>query len=152
GLLPGMANRHGLITGATGTGKTVSLQVLAEQFSRIGVPCFAADVKGDLAGLAMAGTASPKMTARLSELKIAAPAWGAAPVVFWDVFGASGHPVRATVSDMGPLLLARLFNLNETQTGVLTLVFKIADDRGLLLLDLRDLRSMVQFVGDNARS
>jgi len=150
-MRPGMANRHGLITGATGTGKTVTLQVLAERFSKLGVPSFMADVKGDLAGLAAAGTASPKMTERLTRLKISAPVWSACPVDFWDVFGVSGHPVRATISDMGPLLLARLLNLNETQGGVLTLVFKIADDAGLLLLDLKDLRSMLQFVGDNAK-
>ena len=151
-MLPAMGNRHGLITGATGTGKTVSLQVLAEQFSRIGVPSFLADVKGDLAGLSAPGSLTPKLTTRLNDLKMTAPAWAASPVTFWDVFGRLGHPVRATISDMGPLLLSRLMNLNETQSGVLTLVFKIADDNGLLLLDLRDLRSMVQFVGDNART
>ena len=151
-LLPAMGNRHGLITGATGTGKTVSLQVLAEQFSRIGVPSFLADVKGDLAGLSAAGSLTPKLAARLTDLKMTPPAWAAAPVTFWDVFGKHGHPVRATVSDMGPLLLSRLLNLNETQSGVLTLVFKIADDNGMLLLDLKDLRSMVQFVGDNAKT
>jgi DNA helicase HerA-like ATPase len=147
-----MANRHGLITGATGTGKTISLQVLAERFSRIGVPTFLADVKGDLAGLAAPGTLTPKLGARLSELQIAAPEWAGSPVAFWDVFGRLGHPARATVSDMGPLVLSRLLNLNETQTGVLTIIFKVADDNGLLLLDLKDLRAMVQFVGDNARS
>jgi DNA helicase HerA-like ATPase len=150
-LLPGLANRHGLITGATGTGKTVTLQVLAEQFSRIGVPSFVADVKGDLAGISMAGAATPKLSQRLADLKLPTPAWNGTPVAFWDVFGRLGHPVRATISDMGPLLLSRLFGLNETQTGVLTLVFKIADDNGFLLLDLRDLRAMIQFVGDNAR-
>jgi len=149
-LLPALANRHGLITGATGTGKTVTLQVMAERFSAIGVPVFMADVKGDLAGLAAAGTASPKMQERLAALKIAAPQWAACPVVFWDAFGKAGHPVRATISDMGPLLLGRLFNLNDTQQGVLTLVFKIADDNGLLLLDAKDLRAMLQHVGDNA--
>ena len=150
-LLPGLANRHGLITGATGTGKTVTLQVLVEQFSRIGVPSFVADVKGDLAGLAASGMLSPKLAARLRELGLPAPAFSASPVTFWDVFERAGHPVRATISDMGPLLLSRLLNLNETQRGVLTLVFRIADDAGLLLLDLRDLRSMVQHVGENAR-
>ncbi len=150
-LLPALANRHGLITGATGTGKTISLQVLAERFSQIGVPVFLADVKGDLAGLATAGAASPKLTERLTRLEIEPPAWAATPVTFWDVFGEQGHPVRATVSDMGPLLLARLLNLNETQAGVLTLVFKIADDNGLLLLDLKDLRAMLQFVGEHGR-
>ncbi len=150
-LLPSMANRHGLITGATGTGKTVTLQVLAERFSRIGVPVFLADVKGDLAGLAAAGAASPKLTERLTRLGLDAPAWSAAPVEFWDVAGDRGHPVRATISDMGPLLLARLLRLNDIQRGVLTLVFKIADEAGLLLLDLKDLQAMLQFVGDNAR-
>ncbi len=150
GLLPTVANRHGLITGATGTGKTVTLQVMAEQFSRIGVPSFMADVKGDLAGLAAAGTSSPKMEERLKRLGLAAPTWRACPVEFWDCYGVSGHPVRATVSDMGPLLLARLLGLNETQRGVLTLVFKIADDAGLLLLDIKDLRAMLAFVGENA--
>jgi DNA helicase HerA-like ATPase len=150
-LLPALANRHGLITGATGTGKTVTLQVLAERFSAIGVPVFMADVKGDLSGLAAAGTITPKLRQRLESLGLPEPAPQAFPVVFWDVFGASGHPVRATVSDMGPLLLARLLNLNDIQAGVLQLVFKIADDRGLLLLDLKDLRAVVQHVGDNAK-
>ena len=150
-LLPAMANRHGLITGATGTGKTVTLQVMAEGLSRLGVPCFMADVKSDLSGLAAAGTASPKLAQRLKDLKLPEPAFAASPVVFWDVFGENGHPVRATISDMGPLLLGRLLNLNDTQAGVLTLVFKIADDAGLLLLDVKDLRSMLQFVGDNAK-
>ncbi len=150
-LLPGLANRHGLITGATGTGKTVTLQVLAERFSSIGVPVFLADVKGDLAGLAAAGTASPKFQKRLEMLGIGDWAPAAFPVTFWDVYGASGHPVRATISDMGPILLARLLNLNEVQAGVLQLVFKIADDHGLLILDLKDLRAVVQHVGENAR-
>src|SRR3954467_1410465 len=149
-LLPALANRHGLITGATGTGKTVTLQVMAERFSAIGVPVFMADVKGDLAGLAAAGASSPKMQERLAALKVAAPEWRASPVVFWDAFGKAGHPVRATISDMGPLLLGRLFNLNDTQQGVLALVFKIADDNGLLLLDTKDLRAMLQHVGDNS--
>ena len=149
-LLPGLANRHGLITGATGTGKTVTLQVLAEQFSRIGVPSFMADVKGDLSGLAAAGTLSPKMAERLKALGLEAPAWRACPVEFWDAYGVAGHPVRATISDMGPLLLGRLLGLNETQRGVLTIVFKIADDVGLLLLDMKDLRAMLAFVGENA--
>jgi DNA helicase HerA-like ATPase len=150
-LLPGLANRHGLITGATGTGKTVTLQKLAEGFSRIGVPSFLADVKGDLAGLAVAGSLSPKLRQRLEDLRISAPAFAASPVTFWDVFGQSGHPVRATISDMGPLVLGRLFNLNEIQSGVLSIVFKIADDNGLLLLDAKDLRAMLQYVGDNAK-
>src|SRR6188474_2153295 len=147
---PALANRHGLITGATGTGKTVTLQVLADNFSRIGVPVFLADVKGDLTGLAAAGSLTPKLQERLKTTGIAEPAWRANPVVVWDVFGKRGIPVRATVSDLGPLLLGRLFGLNATQQGVLTIVFKVADDAGLLLLDLKDLRAMLQFVGDNA--
>jgi DNA helicase HerA-like ATPase len=149
-VLPAMANRHGCITGATGTGKTISLQVLAEKFSAIGVPVFLADVKGDLGGISTPGASSEKLKARLDRLGFAEPAWAGCPVTFWDVWGEQGHPVRATVSDMGPLLLARLLNLNETQEGVLTACFRIADDNGLLLLDLKDLRSMLQFVGDNA--
>ncbi len=148
-LLPALANRHGLITGATGTGKTVTLQTLAEQFSRVGVPVFMADVKGDLSGIAKPGGSNPKVAERLKQLKIKVVA-EACPVAFWDVYGKSGHPVRATVSDMGPLLLSRLLGLNDTQEGVLTLVFKIADDAGLLLLDAKDLRAMLQHVGDNA--
>ena len=150
-LLPGLANRHGLITGATGTGKTVTLQVLAENFSSIGVPVFMADVKGDLAGMSQAGDASEKFKKRLQELKLPEPEYRAFPVIFWDVFGKQGHPLRATVSDMGPLLLSRVLLLNETQASVLTMVFKIADDNGLLLLDLKDLRAMLQFVGENAK-
>jgi DNA helicase HerA-like ATPase len=150
GLLPGLANRHGLIAGATGTGKTVSLQVIAERFSKIGVPVFMADVKGDLSGIAAAGTLSPKLDARLSQLNLTPPEFAANPAVFWDVFGKGGHPVRATISDMGPLLLSRLLALNDTQRGVLTLTFKIADDAGMLLLDVKDLRSMLTFVGENA--
>ena len=149
-LLPALANRHGLITGATGTGKTVTMQVLAESFSRIGVPVFMADVKGDVTGIAVPGTSSPKLTERLRTLALEEPAWAGCPVTFWDVLGERGHPVRATISDMGPLLLGRLLNLNDVQQGVLTLAFKIADDRGLLLLDLKDLRAMLQFVGDKA--
>ena len=150
GLLPAFANRHGCITGATGTGKTISLQVMAEHFSRIGVPVFLADVKGDLSGMAKAGVASEKLTARLEKLGLPTPTWSACPVTFWDVFGEQGHPVRATISDMGPLLLARLLNLNDTQEGVLTMAFRVADDNGLLLLNLADLRAMLQFLGDNA--
>ncbi len=150
-LLPNMANRHGLITGATGTGKTVSLQKMAESFAAIGVPVFMADVKGDLSGIGAAGVASEKMIKRLESIGIKDFQPRANTAVFWDVYGEKGHPVRATISDMGPLLLARLLNLNETQSGVLTLVFKIADDNGLLLLDLKDLRAMIQFVGDNAK-
>ncbi|RZS81798.1 helicase HerA-like domain-containing protein [Pigmentiphaga kullae] len=149
-LLPGMANRHGCITGATGTGKTVTLQVMAEAFSRQGVPVFMADVKGDLTGISQAGAPTPKLQERLKSLGLDAPAWGASPATLWDVFGEQGHPVRATVSDMGPLLLGRMLNLNDTQSGVLTMVFRIADDNGLLLLDLKDLRAMLQYVGDNA--
>jgi hypothetical protein len=149
-LLPALANRHGCITGATGTGKTVTLQKLAESFSRIGVPVFLADVKGDLTGISKPGALSDKLKARLEMLKLEAPKWEGCPVTLWDVFGEQGHPVRATISDMGPLLLARLLNLNETQEGVLALVFKVADDNGLLLLDLKDLRALLQFVGDNA--
>jgi DNA helicase HerA-like ATPase len=149
-LLPAFANRHGLISGATGTGKTVTMQLIAESFSRIGVPAFMADVKGDVSGIAAPGTPTPKVSERLRLLKIEEPKWAGSPVTFWDVFGERGHPVRATISDMGPLLLGRLLNLNDVQQGVLTLVFKIADDKGLLLLDLKDLRAMTQFVGDNA--
>jgi uncharacterized protein len=149
-LLPKMANRHGLIAGATGTGKTVTLQTLAENFSTRGVPVFMADVKGDLAGLSQAGGNNPKIVARAKELGLANFKGEAAPVVFWDVFGENGHPVRATVSEMGPLLLGRLLDLNETQEGVLNMVFKIADESGLLLLDLKDLRSMLQYVADKA--
>ena len=148
-LLPALANRHGLITGATGTGKTVTLQTLAQAFSGIGVPVFMADVKGDLSGLAKAGGEHPKVAERIKSLGVDVK-FEACPVVFWDVFGASGHPVRATISDMGPLLLARMLNLNETQEGVLSLVFRIADDNGLLLLDAKDLRAMLQYVGENA--
>jgi DNA helicase HerA-like ATPase len=151
-LLPALANRHGLITGATGTGKTVTLQVLAERFSSIGVPVFMADVKGDLSGLAAAGAENPKLRQRLGQLGVADWTPAKFPAAFWDVGGEQGHPVRATISDMGPLLLSRLLNLNDTQAGVLQLVFKIADDDGLLLLDLKDLRAMVQFAGENAKS
>ncbi len=150
-LLPGLANRHGLITGATGTGKTVTLQTLAEQFSNIGVPVFMADVKGDLSGISQPGSFGEKMSAILKDRGITPPASQACPTTVWDVFGELGHPVRATVSDMGPLLLARMLNLNDTQAGVLNLVFKIADDNGLLLLDMKDLRAMLQHIGDNAR-
>src|SRR3954466_12597755 len=149
-LLPAMANRHGCITGATGTGKTVTLQVMAEQFSRIGVPVFLADVKGDLSGITKSGQKSAKLEDRLKKLGLPEPKWEACPATLWDVFGEQGHPVRATISDMGPLLLSRLLSLNDTQEGVLAMVFKIADDNGLLLLNLQDLRAMLQFVGDNA--
>ena len=149
-LLPALANRHGLITGATGTGKTITLQTLAENFSKIGVPVFMADVKGDLTGISQAGNISPRLAAILAERGLESPTALACPTTLWDVFGEAGHPVRATISDMGPLLLARMLALNETQAGVLNMVFKIADDQGLLLLDLKDLRAMLQHVGDNA--
>lgn len=149
-LLPALANRHGLITGATGTGKTISLQKLAESFSRMGVPVFLADVKGDLTGISQPGHPSTKLLAVLKERGIDAPVPAPCPTTLWDVFGDQGHPVRATVSDMGPLLLSRMLGLNETQAGVLQMVFKIADDHGLALLDLKDLRAMLQHVGDNA--
>jgi DNA helicase HerA-like ATPase len=149
-MLSNLVNRHGCITGATGTGKTVTLQSIAQSLSDIGVPVFMADVKGDLSGMAKAGAASEKMKARLEMLGVEEPKWAACPVTFWDVFGEAGHPVRATISDLGPLLLSRMLNLNDTQEGVLQLVFKIADDNGLLLLDSKDLRSMLQNVGDNA--
>ena len=150
-LLPALANRHGLITGATGTGKTITLQTLAEGFSRIGVPVFMADVKGDLTGISQAGRLSDKLARVLAERGIEPPVSQACPTTLWDVFAEQGHPVRATVSDMGPLLLARMLALNETQSGVLNLVFKIADDHGLALLDLKDLRAMLQHVGENAK-
>jgi DNA helicase HerA-like ATPase len=149
-LLPGMANRHGLVTGATGTGKTVTLQTMAENFSKIGVPVFMADVKGDLTGISQTGNNAGKLAAVLKERGLTPPQPFACPTTLWDVFGEQGHPVRATVSDMGPLLLGRMLGLNETQSGVLNLVFKIADDNGLLLLDLKDLRAMLRHVGDNA--
>jgi DNA helicase HerA-like ATPase len=149
-LLPAMGNRHGLITGATGTGKTVTLQVIAERLSGVGVPVLMADVKGDLAGISQPGSASAKLAERVKHIGAEMPAFAAAPTVFWDVFGELGHPVRATVSDLGPLLLARILDLNETQAGVLALAFKVADDGGLLLLDLKDLRAVLQHVGDNA--
>lgn len=151
-LLPALANRHGLITGATGTGKTITLQKMAEQFSKIGVPVFMADIKGDLTGISQPGTVSAKLAAVLQERQLDTPEVLACPTMLWDVLGEQGHPVRATVSDMGPLLLARMLGLNDTQEGVLQLVFKIADDNGLLLLDLKDLRTMLQYVGDNAKN
>ncbi len=151
-LLPALANRHGLITGATGTGKTITLQATAEQFSRIGVPVFLADVKGDLTGISQPASVSDKLATVLQERGIALPTPCACPTTLWDVFGEQGHPVRATVSDMGPLLLARMLGLNDTQEGVLQLVFRIADDNGMLLLDLKDLRAMLQHVGDNAKN
>jgi hypothetical protein len=149
-LLPALANRHGLITGATGTGKTITLQTMAESLSRIGVPVFMADVKGDLSGITQAGTLPPKVAALLHERGLPAPESVSCPATLWDVFGQQGHPVRATVHDMGPLLLARMLELNDVQAGVLQLVFKIADDNGLALLDMKDLRAMQQHVGDNS--
>src|SRR5512142_2989291 len=148
-LLPALANRHGLVAGATGTGKTVTLRVLAEGFSRIGVPVFLADVKGDLSGLARPGGDSEKVKARAKELGVALTA-EAYPVAFLDVFGEGGHPLRATVSDVGPLLLSRVLDLNETQAGVLQVVFKAADEAGLLLLDVKDLRAMLEYATQNA--
>ncbi|MDP2832232.1 MAG: DUF853 family protein [Pseudomonadota bacterium] len=155
-LLPQMANRHGLITGATGTGKTVTLQTLAEAFSNIGVPCFMSDIKGDLSGISQAGGGNAKVAERVAQLGLEDFQYQAHPVTFWEVNGeggkSAGHPIRATISDMGPLLLARMLELNETQAGVLQLVFKVADDDGLLLLDLKDLRAMLQYVGENAKT
>ncbi|MCB1981083.1 MAG: DUF853 family protein, partial [Rhodoferax sp.] len=150
-LLPALANRHGLITGATGTGKTITLQTMAEHFSAIGVPVFMADVKGDLAGISQTGTLPEKVARILADRGIEAPAPTRCPTMLWDVFGRQGHPVRATVSDMGPLLLARLLTLTEIQGGVLNLAFRIADDQGLLLLDMKDLRAMLQHLGDHAK-
>ena len=149
-IIPRMANRHGLIAGATGTGKTVTLQVMAENFSRAGVPVFMADVKGDLSGISKPGTLNEKIEQRLKKLNITDHAFEGFPVMFWDLYGKSGHPVRTTVTDMGPLLLSRILNLNDTQTGTLNLIFKIADDNGLPILDIKDLRAMLQFAGENA--
>jgi uncharacterized protein len=150
-LLPGMSNRHGLVAGATGTGKTVTLQVMAESFSRVGVPVFAADVKGDLSGISQPGVDSPKLQDRVKKFGLTNFGFSGSPVTFWDVFGEQGHPIRATISEMGPLLFSRILNLNDTQAGVMALVFKIADDSGLLLLDLKDLQAMLQHVGDSAK-
>ena len=149
-ILPKMANRHGLIAGATGTGKTVTLQSIAEQFSRLGVPVFMADVKGDLSGLSQAGGGNSKVDARVAQLGLTDFKPQAATVTLWDVFGAKGHPMRTTIAEMGPLLLARMLNLNDVQGGVLNAVFRIADDNGMLLLDLKDLRAMVQYCADNS--
>jgi DNA helicase HerA-like ATPase len=151
GLLPALANRHGLIAGATGTGKTVTLQRLAEGFSRLGVPVFATDIKGDLSGIGAPGSPHPRIEERVRRIGLEDFAFEASPVVFWDVFGEQGHPVRTTVSEMGPLMLARLLGLNETQEGVLSVLFRVADENGWLVLDLKDLRAMLQFVADNAR-
>ncbi|MBN2404933.1 MAG: DUF853 family protein [Coriobacteriia bacterium] len=149
-LLLSMANRHGLVAGATGTGKTVTLQILAERFSRMGVPVFAADIKGDLSGVSQAGGDNPKVIERVEKLGLGPYDYGGSPVAFWDVFGEQGHPVRTTVSELGPLLISRLLNLNDIQEGVLNVAFRVADDNGLLLLDLKDLRAILQFVGDNS--
>jgi DNA helicase HerA-like ATPase len=149
-LLPQFANRHGLIAGATGTGKTVTLKVLAESFSRIGVPVFLADAKGDVSSLAQAGSSSPKFDERLKSLGIDAIPFAASPVVFWDLFGEQGHSIRSTISEIGPLLLARMLNLNDTQEGVLAAVFRIADDQGLLLIDVKDLKTMLSYVSEHA--
>jgi len=148
-LLPKMANRHGLIAGATGTGKTVTLQTLAEHFSKIGVPVFMADVKGDLAGMSQAGGGNKKVEERIEMLNLTEFSYQGSPVTFWDVFGDKGHPVRTTIAEMGPLLLARLLDLNAVQTGVINAVFKIADDEGMLLMDLKDLRAMLQHASEN---
>src|SRR5574344_362393 len=145
-----MANRHGLIAGATGTGKTVSLQVLAESFSQAGVPCFMADMKGDLSGISQAGKMSGFIEKRCAEFGISNPAFSGCPTRFFDVFGEQGHPMRTTISNMGPQLLSRLLSLNDTQSGVLDIVFKAADDNGLLLIDLKDLRAMLVHVGEHA--
>lgn len=151
-LLPQMANRHGLIAGATGTGKTVTLKVLAESFSDMGVPCFVSDVKGDIAGLAKPGVHSDGIQKRLEQCGVEAFEYKPYPTIFWDVFGEKGHPVRATVSEMGPLLLSRMLRLNETQSGILNILFRIADDEGMLLLDLKDLKAMLTYVGENAKN
>jgi uncharacterized protein len=145
-----MSNRHGLIAGATGTGKTITLQVLAENFSRLGVPVFAADIKGDLSGLGSAGAPHPKIDERLKKISLESFRQRPYPVVFWDIFGEQGHPIRSTISEMGPLLLSNLLGLNDTQSGILYSCFKIADDQGLLLLDLKDLRSMLTWMSNNA--
>ena len=148
-LLPRYGNRHGLVAGATGTGKTISLMVMAEGFSRLGVPVFMADVKGDVAGLALAGTPNDKIRQRVEQIGVQGYTNEASPVVFWDLYGKSGHPIRATVSEVGPSLLGRMLEINDTQEGMLEIAFKLADDRGLLLLDLDDLRALLGFVADN---
>ena len=150
-LLPQMANRHGLIAGATGTGKTVSLKVLAEGFSEMGVPVFVSDIKGDLSGMVTPGEHSDKLAQRLAEVGVPSFRYRAFPTVFWDVYGEKGHPIRATVSEMGPVLLARMLGLNDTQAGVLNILFRVADDEGMLLLDIKDLKAMLAYVGEHAR-
>ena len=144
------ANRHGLIAGATGTGKTVTLKVLAESFSRLGVPVFLADAKGDVSSLAQAGTSNPKFDERIKSLGIDSIPFAASPVVFWDLFAEQGHPIRTTITEIGPLLLARMLNLNDTQEGVLSAVFRIADDQGMLLIDFKDLKAMIGYVSEHA--
>jgi DNA helicase HerA-like ATPase len=148
---PRYANRHGLIAGATGTGKTITLQVMAESFSRIGVPVFVSDVKGDLSGISQPGNPHPKIDERIEKIGIKDFQFAPSPTVFWDLFGVQGHPIRATISEMGPLLLGRLLELNDTQEGILTVAFEFADDEGLLLLDMSDLRTTLQYIGDNAK-
>ena len=150
-LLPEMANRHGLITGATGTGKTVTLQVLAEGFSSMGVPVFLADVKGDLSGMVKMGENTPKISDRLAQCGVPSFQFRSFPAIFWDVYGEQGHPVRATVSQMGPVLLGRMLGLNDTQSGVLNIVFRIADHENMLLLDIKDLKAMLKYVGEHAK-
>ena len=150
-LLAKYGNRHGLVAGATGTGKTVSLLVLAEGFSRLGVPVFMADVKGDVAGLAVPGAPSEKVRARAARVGVEGYTNEASPVIFWDLYGASGHPVRATISEIGPTLLGRMLELNDTQSGVLDVVFRLADDKGLLLVDLDDLRALLGFVAETRK-
>ena len=150
-LNPAMANRHGLVAGATGTGKTITLKVLAESFSEMGVPVFLADIKGDLASLAVPGTDNANMQERIKRFEIDNFSYKSFPIQFWDLFGEGGLPVRTTISEMGPLLLSRILGLNDTQTGVMNIIFRAADDKGLLLLDLKDLRAMIQYVGDNAK-
>ena len=146
-----MANRHGLVAGATGTGKTVSLQVMAESFCQAGVPCFMADMKGDLSGISQAGHLTGFIEKRMAEFGITNPQFQSCPVRFFDVYGEQGHPMRATISEMGPELLTRLLELNDTQAGILNIVFRVADDRGLLIIDLKDLRSMLDYVGQHAK-
>lgn len=150
-LLPNMANRHGLIAGATGTGKTITLKVMAESFSDMGVPVFLTDIKGDLAGLSEKGSDNPNMAERIAKLGIEGFSYKSYPVCFWDVFGKGGHPVRTTVTEMGALLLSRLLGLNDTQSGVLNIVFRVADENGMLLLDLKDLSAMLRYVGENSK-
>ena len=149
-LLPNMANRHGLIAGATGTGKTVSLKIMAEGFSEMGVPVFLSDIKGDLSGMVRMGENTDKIAARLMATGVNNFKFTAYPADFWDVYGEKGHPVRTTVSEMGPLLLGRMLNLNETQAGVLNILFRVADDENMLLLDIKDIKAMLAYVGENA--